>query len=188
LILIVDNHGQYVHLIRKNYDYLDIPAEIVPNTTDPDDIRRRADGVIISGGPSRDRAGNSREIIEELAGELPILGICLGHQLMAEVFGGEVDWAAGREEYARTEIEILDHEGIFEGLPDRITAWASHKDEVKEVPDEFIVTARSDKCEVEAMRHEDLPLYGVQFHPELKFTEYGTDILKNFARLCRAEQ
>ncbi len=184
MILIVDNHGQYVHLIRKNYDYLNIPAEIVPNTTDPDDIRRRADGVIISGGPSRDRAGNSPQIIEELAGELPILGICLGHQLMAEVFGGRVDWAAGREDYARTEIEILDHEGIFEGLPDRITAWTSHRDEVKEVPDEFLVTARSDKCEVEAMRHRELPLYGVQFHPELKYTEYGPDILKNFAKLC----
>ncbi|NPB02495.1 MAG: GMP synthase subunit A [Methanopyri archaeon] len=187
MIRIIDNHGQYVHLIRKNFDYMRVPAEIVPNTVDPDEVVEESDGIVVSGGPDRERAGNSREIIERAAGEVPVLGICLGHQLMAEVFGGEVDWAAGREEYARTEVEILDHTGIFEGLPDRITAWASHKDEVKEVPEGFVVTARSEKCEVEAMRHETEHLYGVQFHPELKFTEYGADILANFARICGHE-
>ena len=111
MILIINNHGQYNHRIHRTLRYLGIPSELVPNTTPLDEIISRDPvGLILGGGPSLERSGNCVEYIQEL--EIPILGICLGHQLIASL-RGEV--ATAGQSYARI-IEILDKDDIFRGL------------------------------------------------------------------------
>ncbi|MBD3262269.1 MAG: GMP synthase, partial [Candidatus Altiarchaeales archaeon] len=111
------------------------------------------------------------------------LGICFGHQLIADAFGGRVRMGL-KGEYAQAQIKLLGDDVLFDGLPDRFTAWTSHKDEVVDVPQKFRVLAESKDCEIEAMRHESRPIWGVQFHPEVHHTTKGSVILKNFAEAC----
>ncbi|KUK00834.1 MAG: GMP synthase [glutamine-hydrolyzing] subunit A [Methanobacteriaceae archaeon 41_258] len=182
MIFIVNNHGQYNHRIYRTLRYLNIPSKIIPNTIPVDVLLEyEPNGIIIGGGPSVGEAGNSIEYIRDI--KLPILGICLGHQLMALAFNGRVG-SAEAEEYAQIEIEILDEDDIFKGLGSHMSVWASHKDEVKILPEDFKVLARSSICEIEAMKHVKRPLYGVQFHPEVHHTLEGPRIFENFYRVC----
>ncbi|MFH1722526.1 MAG: gamma-glutamyl-gamma-aminobutyrate hydrolase family protein, partial [Candidatus Altiarchaeota archaeon] len=114
---------------------------------------------------------------------LPILGICLGHQLIAHHFKGTVGRGESGE-YAEVEIEILDPDTLFKGLPRHIKVWESHRDEVAKAPPDFTVLAKSEVCPVEAMRHKTKKIFGVQFHPEVEHTPQGSIILKNFIDLC----
>ncbi|MDI9624419.1 MAG: GMP synthase subunit A [Methanothermobacter sp.] len=183
MIFIVNNHGQYNHRIHRTLRYLNIPAKMIPNTI-PVDVLLECEptGIIIGGGPSVEEAGNSIEYILKI--RVPILGICLGHQLMALAFNGSVG-SAEAEEYAQIEIEILDEDDIFKGLGPYMSVWASHKDEVKVLPEDFKVLARSSICEIEAMKHVRRPLYGVQFHPEVYHTPEGPRIFENFYKVCK---
>lgn len=181
MILIVNNGGQYVHRIHRSLRYLGVPSKIVPNTISPGDIGEEVKGIIISGGPDLEGASGCIDII--LNAEVPILGICLGHQLICKAFGGVVG-KAHKEEYAYTRIYVKEEDDLFRGIPREFTAWASHRDEVKVPPKDFKVLAYSDICEVEAMKHVSKPIYGVQFHPEVSHTEYGPEILKNFCKVC----
>ncbi|HHW05557.1 MAG TPA: GMP synthase subunit A [Methanothermobacter sp.] len=182
MIFIVNNHGQYNHRIHRTLRYLNIPSKMIPNTIPVDTLLdNEPEGIIIGGGPSIEEAGNSIEYIKRI--EVPILGICLGHQLMALAFNGKVA-SAEAEEYAQIEIEILDEDDIFKGLGAHMSVWASHKDEVKILPRNFKILARSNICEIEAMKHVKRPLYGVQFHPEVHHTPEGPMIFKNFYNVC----
>lgn len=185
MILIMDNHGQYVHRIWRTLRYLGIEAKIIPNTTPLEEIKAmKPKGIIFSGGPDLERTGNCKAILENYEDfNVPILGICLGHQLIAKHFGGKVG-RGEKAEYSLVEIEILEENEIFKGLPKRLKVWESHMDEVKELPKEFELLAKSEFCPVEAMKHRELPIYGVQFHPEVAHTERGSDIYRNFAQLC----
>jgi len=111
----------------------------------------------------------------------PLLGICHGHQLLALSFGGEVAMRDFRVEGYK-DIEILVEDPIFEGLNGRFKAWKMHREEVSDIPKNFVLLARSRECGVEAIRHEDYPLYGLQFHPEKFNSENpaGLRILQNF--------
>jgi GMP synthase (glutamine-hydrolysing) len=109
----------------------------------------------------------------------PVLGICLGQQLMAHCLGGQTGKGAAAE-YGVSEIVVDEAASILEGMPPKFQAWVSHFDEVKKMPEGFRRLAHSDTCEVEAMVHEKLPLYGVQFHPEVWHTQGGEKILENF--------
>ncbi|ADG13813.1 GMP synthase, small subunit [Methanocaldococcus infernus ME] len=180
MIYILNNGGQYVHRIYRSLRYLNVPSKIVPNTVKLEELED-VKGIIVSGGPDIEKGKNCIEIIKKA--EVPILGICLGHQLIALAFGGEVGRAEA-EEYALTEIYVDEENDLFKGIPKKFKAWASHKDEVKKVPKGFKVLAHSDICKVEAMKHEEKKIYGVQFHPEVAHTEYGSEILKNFCRVC----
>lgn len=179
MFLVVNNGGQYTHLIDRAFRDIGIRSRLVPNDLPLEEVNG-ADGVVLSGGPSLEGAGETGLYARE--SEVPVLGICLGHQAIAEAFGGEVG-SGDRGGYAEVEVELA-RVPLFEGLGDRTTVWASHADEVKEVPAGFEVVARSDVCEVEAMRHGERPVYGVQFHPEVHHTEEGPRILKNFASLA----
>ncbi len=128
-----------------------------------------------------ERAGNCKQYAKEV--QLPILGICLGHQLIAEAFGGFVRKGTFGG-YASVTVEICDPDDILVDMGPRIKTWASHADEVARLPDSFVRLARSEICEVEAMRHVDKPIYGVQWHPEVAHTEAGDTLLKNFIELC----
>lgn len=182
-ILVINNHGQYNHRIYRSLHYLKIPSEIITNSTTIKEIKEKDPmGIILGGGPAIERAGNSNQYVEEL--ECPILGICLGHQIIAQVYGGEIG-SAGIESYAKNTINILDEDDIFKGLGKTMDVWTSHKDEVKTLPPGFKLLAKSDVCEIEAMKHPEKPVYGIQFHPEVHHTEKGHLIFENFHRVCK---
>jgi GMP synthase (glutamine-hydrolysing) len=181
-ILVINNYGQTCHLIHRSLRDLGMEAKLIPNTSTVEDVMRLApDGLVFSGGPTMERAGNGASLIKM---DLPILGICLGHQLMALAYGGET--RTGRYGgFAHVDIEVLEEDDILKGMAPATKVWASHQDEVSKLPPDFILLARSNICEIEAMRHKSKPLYGVQWHPEVSHTEKGVDLLKNFLGVCR---
>jgi GMP synthase (glutamine-hydrolysing) len=182
-ILVINNHGQYNHRIYRSLHYLKIPAEMIPNTTTIEEIKEKKPlGIILGGGPSIERSGNSIDYVNNL--DYPILGICLGHQIIAQAYGGEIG-SAGIESYAKTRLNILDENDIFKGLGETMDVWSSHKDEVQSLPPGFKLLAISPVCEIEAMKHEEKPVYGIQFHPEVQHTKKGYIIFKNFYDVCK---
>lgn len=181
-IVVVDNDGQFTHLERRSLRDLGVDAEIVSNTTPPEEID--ADGVVLSGGPhSADPERGKRYL--DLG--VPVLGICLGMQDMAAALGGEV----GEGEYggyADVTVAIDDADDPLVGsLAPETRVWASHADEVKKVPPGFAPTGHSAVCDVEAMSDPDRDLYGVQWHPEVAHTEEGEELFKNFQGVCGAD-
>jgi GMP synthase (glutamine-hydrolysing) len=183
-VIVVANRGQYNHRIYRTLRYLGVEAKLVQNSITPEEIEASgARGIVIGGGQYLEASGNSGEIIRRFAGRVPILGICLGHQLMAKLYGGSVRTAPVGE-YAEAEIIVDEEDEILRGLSPSFRAWVSHKDEVSALPKDFINLAHSQTCAIEAMAHARLPLYGVQFHPEVEHTPRGPEIFKNFLRIC----
>ncbi len=183
-IIVVANRGQYNHRIYRVIRDLGVSVKLVNNTISIEEIERESPkGIVIGGGPYLEEVGNSPEIIKKFSGRIPILGICLGHQLMAKIFGGEVR-RAKYAEYAEEEIFVIDENDILKGLSPSFKAWVSHKDEVSKLPKDFVRLAYSKTCEIEAMKHKEYPLYGVQFHPEVEHTPKGREIFKNFLKIC----
>ena len=178
-IVVVDNHGQFTHLERRALRDLGIDTEIVDNEVPPEEVE--ADGVVLSGGPSMERAGRSADYLD--AG-VPVLGICLGMQVMADALGGRV--AAGDYGgYADVTVTIEDPDDPLVGsLAPETRVWASHADEVKELPPGFGLTGSSDVCAIESMSDPDRDLYGVQWHPEVAHTEEGEAVFENFRAVC----
>lgn len=181
-ISVINNYGQFAHLIHRAIRDLGVDCELVKNTLDIDELLRRdTDGLILSGGPSMDRIGNCKLYVKEI--DLPILGICLGHQLIAETFGGAVSKGVSGG-YAHVTVEIIEPDDILIEMGPIIKTWASHADEVNRLPKDFTKLARSEVCEMEAMKHRDKPIYGVQWHPEVAHTESGSTLLLNFIKIC----
>lgn len=176
---VVNNYGQFNHLIQRSLRDR-VESRLISNQTGVDEIQ--ADGLILGGGPTLQRAGRCQEYLNRL--EIPVLGICLGMQLMGLTFGGRVE-TGSLGGYAHVEVEIIEHDDILKGLPDRIRTWASHADQVVLLPENFQVLARSNVCDIEAMRHIHRPLYGVQWHPEVMHTQFGSETLENFIEICR---
>ncbi len=180
-IVVIDNHGQFTHLEHRALRDLGVDTELIDNETAPDAVE--ADGIVLSGGPDMDRAGRSPEYLD---GDRPVLGICLGMQLIAKELGGSVG-AGDYGGYADVNVEIVDDEDPLVGsLAPKTRVWASHADEVKTVPDGFTRTAKSDVCGVEAMSNPEAGLYGVQWHPEVAHTEQGQEVFENFLAVCDA--
>jgi len=180
-IYVVDNGGQWTHREWRVLRYLGVDTKMVPNTTPFSEIVD-IDGLILSGGApnvasDKDAMGNNGEYLDKA--EYPILGICAGMQFISEYFGGKLG-VGNTPEFGKVDLKISDHEGIFKNIPSEISVWASHNDEVKVVPNGFKVTASSPDCKVEALRSSTRPIFGVQFHPEVEHTEFGTDMFKNF--------
>lgn len=182
-ILVVNNYGQYNHRIQRTLHYLKIESELVSNELSLNDISdKNPIGLILGGGPSIERIGNCIDYINEI--DLPILGICLGHQLIGKAFGGEV-CTAQSQSYAQIEIELLNKDNLFKNLESPTKVWASHKDEIKKLPKDFEVIAKSNICNIESMKHKNKPIFGIQFHPEVQHTEHGPQILENFYNICK---
>ena len=182
-ILVVDNGGQWTHRIWRVIGELSHEAEIIQNTTPVGEIE--ADGMILSGGaPSIvdeiPKLGKCGDYVDSFG--KPILGLCVGQQFMALHAGGEVA-AAAKPEYGLVELEVIEPGDILKGLPTKFNVWGNHNDEVKSAPG-FKTLAKSANCINEAMQHESLPLYGLQFHPEVNDTQYGEQILANFIEVC----
>jgi GMP synthase (glutamine-hydrolysing) len=184
-LLVVNNYGQTCHLIHRSLRDLGMDAKLVANTSSVDDIlKQQPDGLVFSGGPTMDRAGNGENLIKI---DKPILGICLGHQLMAKAYGGELR-TGQYGGFARVDIDVIEEDDILKGIGPKTVVWASHSDEIAKMPPDFVVLARSNICEYEAIRHKSKPLYGVQWHPEVSHTEKGILLLKNFLEVCNSHK
>ena len=185
IIDIIDNGGQWTHREWRMLRYLGVETQILSNTTPVTDIRN-VNGLILSGGAARvgltGELGNCGEYLQL---DVPILGICAGHQFMARHYGGAAG-EAPRPEFGEARINLIDGGGaLFTGTPDEQTVWESHNDEVTELPPGFTVTAKSESCDVQAMENEDLSRFGLQFHPEVNDTEFGNVIFENFVDVCK---
>ena len=186
-VFVVDNGGQWTHREWRVLKYLDVESEIVPNTT-PFEKLKDLDGLVLSGGAPRvglaDTLGECATYLSKAP--YPILGICAGEQFMARHYGGRV--APGKiPEFGRMELVLDDPTGgrILAGLPEKSIVWESHNDEVTIPPPRFKVLAHSASCAVQAIEHETLPRFGLQFHPEVEHTQHGERIFQNFVALCR---
>ena len=180
-IVVVDLHGQFTHLERRALRDLGVETEIVAADTPADAVA--ADGVVLSGGPDMDRVGTAPDHLHR---DRPVLGICLGMQLMAVALGGTVG-AGEYGGYADVDVEILDETDPLVGsLAPETRVWASHADEVTALPDGFTCTATSDVCGIEAMADPSADRYGVQWHPEVAHTERGDEVFENFVEICES--
>ncbi len=186
-ILILDFGSQYTQLIARRVRELKVYCEIHPYFMPLEDIREFAPkGIILSGGP-RSVYEAGAPLLDPAVLELgvPVLGICYGIQLLSHMLGGKVVPAASRE-YGRKSFTCHYFDDLFHGLAPVETVWMSHGDIVEEIPPGFEVIGSSDACPVGAIRDARRRLYGVQFHPEVRHTPHGREVLKNFLfRICQ---
>ena len=187
-IVVLDFGAQYSQLIARRIREQNVFSLILPCNTRIEDIRKHSPvGIILSGGPSSvydQDAPAADPGIFELA--LPVLGICYGLQFMTHALGGRVRPAKHRE-YGHAEIELLDHSELFGELPRRLEVWMSHGDEALELPPGFRLTAKSPNA-FAAIEDPIRKLYAVQFHPEVRHTKLGGEILRNFVlKICKAD-
>ena len=180
-VLVVDFGAQYAQLIARRVREANVHSSIVPrDITAAEVVAMQPAGIILSGGPASVYAEDAYRVdpgIFELG--IPVLGICYGHQLMADVLDGQVA-NTGRAEYGKTELLTARDSLLFEGLPESQDVWMSHRDAVAAAPDGFVATASTPGAPVAAMEDRVRGLYGVQFHPEVAHTPRGQDILKRF--------
>jgi anthranilate synthase/aminodeoxychorismate synthase-like glutamine amidotransferase len=188
-VLVIDNYDSFVYNLVQELGELGADPVVHRNDAiDIDGIRSSApDAILISPGPGRpESAGISMDVIRQLGGEIPILGVCLGHQAIGEVYGGEVV-VAPTLMHGKTSAIHHDGTGIFAGLPDPFVATRYHSLVVEpaSVPDVLEVTARTADGVIMGLRHRDLAVEGVQFHPESLLTLEGPSLLSNFLASTR---
>jgi anthranilate synthase/aminodeoxychorismate synthase-like glutamine amidotransferase len=188
MILLIDNYDSFVHNLARYFEQLGHETSVVRNTAiDAAGVRAMGpEAVVISPGPCRPQeAGCSLDVVRELHGELPILGVCLGHQAIAEAFGGRIV-RASRPVHGQSSTIENDGRGLFEGLPEQIVACRYHSLIVEEttLPECLEVSARTTGGTVMAIRHRSFPVVGLQFHPESILTELGYPLLSGFLRVA----
>ncbi|MEK9285444.1 MULTISPECIES: aminodeoxychorismate/anthranilate synthase component II [unclassified Bradyrhizobium] len=189
MIVIIDNYDSFVFNIARYFHKLSEGTEVIRNDaisiSELVGLKPRA--VVISPGPcTPTEAGISTAVVRELSGRVPILGICLGHQCIASVFGGRVA-RAHRPMHGRCSYVAHDGRGLFKGLPTPLGVGRYHSLSVEldqSCAQNLIVTARSEEGEIMALTHRYYPTYGVQFHPESILTSQGHVLLMNFLRLA----
>ena len=186
-VYVVDNGGQWTHRIWRVLREIGCQTKIIPNSTPVSAVV--ADALILSGGAPRiawesPKLGNCIEYLDCFEG--PILGICVGLQLMAVHFGGKAG-PSEIPEYGLSKLNVIDEDDLFKGLQTEFSVWESHNDEVKDAPG-FSVLAMSENCRIQAVKHLERPLYGVQFHPEVNDTEHGEEIFRNFVKVVNSHK
>jgi anthranilate synthase component 2 len=183
-LLMIDNYDSFTYNIVQYFGELGAPVEVYRN----DEIslseiaQRQPTHLVISPGPcAPEQAGISVAAIRHFMGQLPILGVCLGHQSIGAALGGRIV-RAQQLMHGKTSVIQTTGEGVFAGLPERLVVNRYHSLAIERdtCPADLLVTARSEDGEIMAVRHRSLPLQGVQFHPESILTEHGHAMLKNF--------
>ena len=187
-ILVLDFGSQYTQLIARRVRESDVYSEILPWDIDETKIKDLdPKGIILSGGPNsvtKSFTPRIPQIVFELS--VPVLGICYGMQTLAEQMGGHVV-SVDQKEFGHSELEVVNNSILFSGLDKKINVWMSHGDQVQDLPDEYNLVASTPTAPIAAMEHKDLPIYAIQFHPEVTHTQYGKDILDNFIfSICNA--
>jgi anthranilate synthase/aminodeoxychorismate synthase-like glutamine amidotransferase len=189
-LLLIDNYDSFTHNLAHAFAVLGPQVEIVANDrVSVGEIRRRApDYVVLSAGPrGPEQAGVSLSAARELAGVLPLLGVCLGHQCIAHAFGVPVQRAA-QPVHGKTSEILHAGGGLFAGIPCGFRAARYHSLIVPRAPQPFEVLAWTRAGEIMAIGHVRQPVYGVQFHPESFLTEHGSRLLQNFLACAGGEQ
>ncbi len=180
-VLVLDFGSQYAQLIARRVREQNVYCEIVRHDITAQRIREIAPrGIILSGGPaSVYETGAPQCDVGIFQLGIPVLGICYGMQLTCEALGGKVKNAPARE-YGRAHCRVLAAEGLFANLPEELEVWMSHGDQVTSVSDDFVPLAATGTCPIAAVKHRTLPIFGLQFHPEVTHTPRGSKLLANF--------
>jgi len=177
-ILVVDYGSQYTQLLAKRIRDLGVFSEVVQydDTISLNNVK----GIILSGGPDSVYDDEAPHLSDEiLNSKLPILGICYGMQLLANKLGGKVE-QRGVAEYGKTKVTLTNQSLLFKKIPNVFNAWMSHKDIVAKVPEKFKITSLTSNSIISSFENESDNIYCIQFHPEVRHTEFGIDMLKNF--------
>jgi len=188
-IVVLDFGSQYSHLICRRIRDFSVYAELVPHDITLEELQKHnPKGIIFSGSPSSvynsDAPIPDDEIFEM---KLPLLGICYGHQLIVNKYGGKVKQA--NKEYGSSLLTIDNDQDLLNGIGESVRAWMSHGDEAEQIPPGFRVIGHTKSAKAAAIASNEKPIYGIQFHPEVVHTEQGTEILKNFVlKVCGAKQ
>ena len=184
-VLVLDFGSQYAQLIARRVREQRVYCEIVRHDISPDELRRRKPkGIILSGGPNsvyEAQAPKCDPGIMRLG--IPVLGICYGMQLVCDVLGGNVQQVPARE-FGRARCRVSTPDALLDGWPEETDVWMSHGDQVTAVSDDFVPLAATTTCPVAAVKHRELPVYGLQFHPEVTHTRQGATVLRNFLNVC----
>ncbi len=189
IVVVLDFGGQYNQLIARRIRDLGVYSELLPYNTSAEKIRELAPkGIVFSGGPASVYGDNS-PLVDPAVYNLgvPILGICYGMQMMSHQLQGKVE-AAGKREYGKAMVRFAPDCVLTSGLTGEQQVWMSHSDLVIEAPAGFAIDASTEHAPIAAMSHRERNLYAVQFHPEVRHTTYGNDMIKNFLfEICRCE-
>lgn len=192
MILIIDNYDSFtynlVHLIAEHTDNYRVVRNDAISVDEVAEMELT--GILISPGPGRPAdAGITPSLIKQLGSEIPILGVCLGHQAIGEVFGGKVIHAP-KLMHGKTSTIKHDGQGLFKNIENEFTATRYHSLtlESESIPNEFEITARSDDQVVMGIRHRQYPLEGIQFHPESLLTTAGNQLIANWITSCRKKR
>lgn len=187
-LLVIDNYDSFTYNLVQYFGELGATCEVLRNdqaTLEEINIEP-FDGLVLSPGPcDPDQAGISLAAVNQWAGKKPLLGVCLGHQCIGQAYGGKIV-RADRLMHGKTSPVHHQESGIFEDLPNPFSATRYHSLVIdpKTMPEELEITATTDEDEIMAIRHRELPLWGVQFHPESLATDSGIMVLKNFLKYC----
>jgi anthranilate synthase/aminodeoxychorismate synthase-like glutamine amidotransferase len=186
-LLVIDNYDSFTYNLVQLFGEMDVDLTVKRNNEiSIDEIKKlKPDRICISPGPGRpENAGISSDLIRELGPKLPILGVCLGHQCIAKVFGGEVVRA---ERLMHGKTSQIHHQlrGVFKDLAEPLEATRYHSLIVRResLPDSLEITAETDDGEIMGLQHRQFPIHGVQFHPESILTTEGRKLLANFLRV-----
>ena len=188
-IVVLDFGSQYSHLICRRIREFSVYAELVPYDISYEELQKiNPTGIIFSGGPSSVYSSDApipeNKIFDM---NLPLLGICYGHQLIVNKYGGKVKRA--NKEYGSSLLTIDNNEDLLNGIGESVRAWMSHGDEAEQIPEGFKVIGHTESAKAAAIASKEKSIYGIQFHPEVVHTEQGTEILKNFVlKVCGAKQ
>lgn len=187
MLLVIDNYDSFTYNLVQYFGELGATMEVHRNDRiTVDEIKKLAPShICISPGPcTPDEAGVSCEVVRELGESIPLLGVCLGHQSIGQVYGGEVV-RADRLMHGKTSAILHDGQGVFVGMDNPFTATRYHSLIVRResFPDCLEITAWTDRDEIMGLRHKEHPVHGVQFHPESILTEGGKSLLRNFLQM-----
>jgi anthranilate synthase/aminodeoxychorismate synthase-like glutamine amidotransferase len=187
MLLVIDNYDSFTYNLVQYFGELGADPQVKRNDViTPDEVEKmRPQKIVISPGPGRpEEAGISLELIRRFGVKIPILGVCLGHQCMGEVYGGKVV-RAGRLMHGKTSPIQHDGKGVFQGLPNPFEATRYHSliVEKNSVPSCLEVCAETAEGEIMGLRHREYPVHGVQFHPESILSKEGKDLLENFLKI-----
>lgn len=186
MLLVIDNYDSFTYNLVQYFGELGADMKVVRNDAiELDEIRQMApEKICISPGPcTPNEAGISCDVIREFGEHIPILGVCLGHQSIGQVFGGEVV-RADRLMHGKTSPVFHEGKSVFAGLPNPLTATRYHSLVVKRdtLPDCLEITAETENGTIMGLMHKTLPIHGVQFHPESIMTQEGMNMLENFLK------
>lgn len=188
MILLIDNYDSFTYNLVHYFGELGADIEVHRNDTLSVDeaLAKKPEAIVLSPGPcDPDKAGICLELVKRAAGDIPIFGVCLGHQTIGQVFGGKVIRAPL---CMHGKMSRISHEGkgVFEGLSNEFAATRYHSLTLDpdQFPDCLEITARSEDGVIMGIQHKEMPIYGVQFHPESIASEHGHDILANFMKLA----